>query len=106
MDSKEIELQTSKEFSVTYRKMTDEVKRVSNEPVTIWARLTVWIYEKIFGDSSIRKNPTSEKYKKMNARQLNRASDAFEDMTEHFSPIEDQSLNNEEILKHAKKAKL
>jgi hypothetical protein len=96
----------SQEFATAYRKMTDEVNRVANEPVTIWARLTTWIYEKIFGDSSIRKNPTSEKQKQMTHRQMYDAADAFDDMANHFNPVETDSLDNEQILNHAKKAKL
>ncbi len=32
------------EFSKAYRGMTDEISRVANEQVTIWGKITNWIY--------------------------------------------------------------
>jgi hypothetical protein len=76
--------------------MTSEVERVANEEVTIWARLTSWIYSKIFHDATHKKEKQSMEEKYISAK-------AFTKVQNVFKPVADDSMTNEDIMNHAQK---
>ena len=83
-------------FSEAYRGMTDEIERVSREEVTIWARLTSWIYSIIFRDAGHVKELQDSEEKHISAK-------AFKKMKNIFEPVEDDSFDNEGIMNHAQR---
>ncbi len=76
--------------------MTGEINRVANEKVTVWAKIVTWIYRVIFG------NPHKLKKFQTPEEQLESA-DAFEAMRDTFSSVPGNSMDNSEILTHAKR---
>ncbi|MBP6740047.1 MAG: hypothetical protein KA146_08640 [Leptospiraceae bacterium] len=92
------------QFTESYNGMTDQINRVANEPVTIWGKITSWIYFKIFGTVDISKD--GENGKAMNDFQKYQSSDAFDKVGNHFKKFSDDSLTQDEIEEEVKRKKL
>lgn len=85
----------SRAFSDSFTNMTDEIERVSSEKVKIWSLLVTWIYEKIFGKADHLKE-------KQSSMELYKSAEAFDKMETIFKPEPSNSMNNEEIMNHAR----
>lgn len=86
----------NQKFTESYKGMTNEVNRVSKEKVTIWARLTSWIYSIIHRDPRRVKDlqNNEEKYK---------SAQAFDAVQRIFSKEKSQSMDNQQIMFHTQK---
>jgi hypothetical protein len=98
--SKNVDLQNDElansTFTTSHKGMTDEINRVASEPVTVWGKITSWIYNSIFGDPRhIKEFQTiEEKY---------RSSEAFDKLRNRMAKKSDNSLSNDQIMNVTRK---
>ncbi len=93
---KTLEQIADKEFTKSYKGMTQEIDRVASEEVTIWGALATWIYEKIFNNPFKLKEKQNEKEKLISA-------DAFQKVEKIFSKEPNDSMTNSQIMEHTEK---
>jgi hypothetical protein len=83
-------------FSESYSNMTDEIDRVSGKKFSLWNKLTMWIYEKVFG-------PRYNLVESQNTEELKESSRAFKKVSGMFQRKQDDSMEGEEIFPYVKK---
>ncbi|MBP6738384.1 MAG: hypothetical protein KA146_00265 [Leptospiraceae bacterium] len=88
--------QAREKFSESYTNMTDQINRVSGKKFSLWNKLTMWIYEKIFG-------PSYNFVESQELDELKESSKAFDKVSGMFQKKEDDSMDGEEVFPYVKK---